>query len=136
MTTNSRLYTEPTQGYLDDPIVIPEKIMELLRKMATVGNNNACRDCVIPENDEQTEVKPEPPYRVVLYNDNENEYNHVVNTLHRLLPCSLDRAFLLTEKAHSTGRAICKIEGKSAALKHEAALRQEGLDVVAEPMDE
>jgi ATP-dependent Clp protease adaptor protein ClpS len=47
-----------------------------------------------------------PPYHIILENDNHHSFEFVVNVLRKTLGCSLERAFQLTELAHSSGEAV------------------------------
>ena len=68
----------------------------------------------LPETVVATRTKPRsssktrqiPPYHVVLENDDDHSFEFVVETLQKALGMSVQRAFLLTNEAHSRGRAV------------------------------
>ena len=55
---------------------------------------------------EQTEAKRQPPYGVVLHNDDINGFEYVVGVLRKVFKYGRLKAFWLTLKAHVTGRSI------------------------------
>jgi len=55
---------------------------------------------------EETKVKRQPPYAVVLHNDDLNGFDYVVGALRKVFNYSLVKAFWLTLKVHVTGRSI------------------------------
>ncbi len=59
---------------------------------------------VVP--DEQTQLKRQPPYAVVLHNDDDNGFDYVVEVLRKVFNYGLIKAFRLTLKAHINGRSI------------------------------
>jgi ATP-dependent Clp protease adaptor protein ClpS len=56
--------------------------------------------------DEQTRVKKQPPYAVVLHNDDINSFDFVIGVLRKVFNYGLPRAFWLTLKAHVSGRSV------------------------------
>jgi ATP-dependent Clp protease adaptor protein ClpS len=56
--------------------------------------------------DEQTQTKRQPPYAVVLHNDDDNGFDYVVEVLRKVFNYGFTKAFWLTLKAHITGRSI------------------------------
>jgi ATP-dependent Clp protease adaptor protein ClpS len=59
-----------------------------------------------PREREKTKPKRQPPYAVVLHNDNVNGFDFVVACLRKVFNLSMPRAFMLTLKAHHSGRVI------------------------------
>lgn len=53
-----------------------------------------------------TRPQKQPPYAVILYNDNINGFDYVVHTLKRVFGYGTGKAFRLTLKAHFTGRSV------------------------------
>ena len=53
---------------------------------------------------ERTEVKRQPPYAVLLHNDDINGFDYVVGVLRKVFGYGRLRAFWLTMKAHVGGR--------------------------------
>ena len=75
----------------------------------------------------------EPPWNVVLHNDN-NPINRVVWRLWRAIPgMTIKRATKVTWEAHTKGRAVAKTCHKELAELYEERLRATGLTVSVEP---
>jgi ATP-dependent Clp protease adapter protein ClpS len=75
----------------------------------------------------------EPPWHVILHND-DNPINRVVYRLWRTLPgMTMKRATRVTWEAHTKGRAVAKTCHKELAELYEERLREKGLTVSAEP---
>jgi len=75
----------------------------------------------------------EPPWNVVLHNDN-NPINRVVYRLWRSLPgMSVKKATRVTWAAHTKGRAVAKTCHKELAELYEERLRETGLTISIEP---
>lgn len=57
---------------------------------------------------EQAKSKPkrQPPYAVIVHNDNEHTWAYVTEILERVCGHDYQRAYLLTSQVHHTGRAI------------------------------
>jgi ATP-dependent Clp protease adaptor protein ClpS len=47
-----------------------------------------------------------PPYHVILENDDHHTFEFVVEVLRKALGCAEERAILLTNEAHTRGRAV------------------------------
>jgi ATP-dependent Clp protease adaptor protein ClpS len=59
-----------------------------------------------PHTHEETRTRRVPPYNVILENDDHHSFEFVVDVLQKVLGCTLERSFQLTEQAHTTGRAV------------------------------
>jgi ATP-dependent Clp protease adaptor protein ClpS len=59
-----------------------------------------------PKVRERTRTRRVPPYNVILENDDYHSFEFVIDVLRKALGCSEERAFLLTQQAHLTGRAV------------------------------
>jgi ATP-dependent Clp protease adaptor protein ClpS len=59
-----------------------------------------------PREREETRVRLLPPYNVILENDDFHSFEFVMEVLRKVLSCSDQRAFQLTEEAHTKGRAV------------------------------
>ena len=55
---------------------------------------------------EETRTKKQPPYAVILHNDDINGFGWVVGILAKVLPCSRTKALWLTMKVHRGGRGL------------------------------
>lgn len=58
------------------------------------------------KHDERTRPKRQPPYAVVLHNDNVNGFDFVVGVLMKIFRYGSAKAMWMTLKAHTTGRCI------------------------------
>ena len=56
-----------------------------------------------------------PPYNVILENDDHHSFEFVIEVLRKVLGCTEQRAFQLTELAHKSGRAIIWTGSKEVA---------------------
>jgi ATP-dependent Clp protease adaptor protein ClpS len=61
---------------------------------------------VEPDTDEETRTHFLPPYHVILENDDFHSFEFVIMVLCKALGYSVEKAFLLTEEAHNSGRAV------------------------------
>jgi ATP-dependent Clp protease adaptor protein ClpS len=59
-----------------------------------------------PREREETSTRLLPPYNVIIENDDHHSFEFVIDVLRKVLGCTAQRAFQLTEHAHKTGRAI------------------------------
>jgi ATP-dependent Clp protease adaptor protein ClpS len=56
--------------------------------------------------DERTRTRRQPPYAVVLHNDDLNGFDFVVGVLRKVLRYARRKAYLLTLNAHLKGRSV------------------------------
>jgi ATP-dependent Clp protease adaptor protein ClpS len=56
--------------------------------------------------EERTKRKPQPPYAVILHNDNFNGFDFVVGVLRKVFHYDRPKAHQLTMAAHTSGRSI------------------------------
>ena len=69
------------------------------------------------------ETRRQPPYHVVILNDEEHTFDYVIELLTKVFKHPLDAAELLTWKVHTEGRAIVFTTHKELAeLKREQVL--------------
>lgn len=81
-----------------------------------------------PERLSQTVRKPYPSFKVIVLNDDENTFEHVVNTLVRYIPGMVsDRAWKLADEIHKSGRAIVWTGPLEQAELYHMQLTHEGL---------
>ena len=55
---------------------------------------------------EETRTRRIPPYNVILENDDYHSFEFVIEVLRKALNYSAERAYQLTELAHTSGRAV------------------------------
>jgi ATP-dependent Clp protease adaptor protein ClpS len=92
---------------------------------------------VLPEQEvvERTDFKLLPPYNVIIANDDHHSMEFVVAVLFKVLGCTIERAVVLMEEAHTSGRAIIWTGSKEVAeLKRDQVLtfhekREDGRDL-------
>ncbi len=81
---------------------------------------------------EKARTSHEPPWNVVLHDDN-NPINRVIYRLRRTLPgMSMKKATRVTWEAHTKGRAVAKTCHRELAELYEERLREKGLTVSTE----
>ncbi len=79
-------------------------------------------------------VSEEPPYKVILHNDDYTPMEHVVATLQKVIPrMSVRRAVDIMMEAHTKGKAVVTKAHKELAELYEEGLRAEGLIASIEP---
>jgi ATP-dependent Clp protease adaptor protein ClpS len=59
-----------------------------------------------PRPAEDTRPKRQPPYAVILHNDDINGFLHVIATLRKVFGYDYEKALALTNEAHHSGRAL------------------------------
>lgn len=59
-----------------------------------------------PRADQDRRTKRQPPYAVVLHNDDLNGFDFVVAVLQKVFRYERTRAFKLTQEAHDAGRSV------------------------------
>ncbi len=68
-----------------------------------------------PKSREATRTRRLPPYNVILENDDHHSFEFVVEVLRKALGCDEQRAFVLTNQAHTSGRAVVWTGSKEVA---------------------
>ena len=61
---------------------------------------------VLPAEETETRTKRQPPYAVVLHNDDLNGMDFVVAVLRKVFSFTVEKAVLHTLEAHETGRSV------------------------------
>jgi ATP-dependent Clp protease adaptor protein ClpS len=83
-----------------------------------VSSESALPDVIVtarPKEREQTRSRRLPPYHVILENDDYHSFEFVVQVLQKALGYAQERAFQLTDQAHTSGRAIVWTGAKEVA---------------------
>ena len=87
-----------------------------------------------PKERAQRRVTQEPPYKVILHNDDYNPMEHVVAALRKVIPrMSLPRAVSVMLEAHTKGKAVATKCHKELAELYREGLQNEGLTSTIEP---
>ena len=87
-----------------------------------------------PEVDTERRLSEEPPYKVILHNDDYTPMEHVVAVLQKVIPrMSVRRAVDIMMEAHTKGKAVATKAHKELAELYEEGLKAEGLIASIEP---
>lgn len=76
----------------------------------------------------------EKMYQVVIFNDEVNTFDHVVECLVEIFTHSTGMASKLAWEAHNNGKAIAQVEAKTEAVKHKQQLVSYGITAEVEPI--
>ena len=79
--------------------------------------------------------QPLPPWRVLLHNDDKNEFLFVIKTVMELTPLKEQDAKLRTLEAHETGVALLLVTHKERAELYKDQFASKGLIVTIEPAE-
>lgn len=87
-----------------------------------------------PRKKTERRVTQEPPYKVILHNDDYTPMEHVVAVLRKVIPrMSVRRAVSIMLEAHTRGKAVAAKAHKELAELYQEGLRAEGLIATIEP---
>jgi ATP-dependent Clp protease adaptor protein ClpS len=59
-----------------------------------------------PKERDKTELRRQPPYNVILENDDHHSMEFAMDVLRKVLGCSVEKAYQYVIAAHTTGRAV------------------------------
>ncbi|TCJ19726.1 ATP-dependent Clp protease adaptor ClpS [Rubrobacter taiwanensis] len=92
------------------------------------------RTRTVPRKKTSRKVTQEPPYKVILHNDDYNTMEHVVETLRKVIAgMTLKRATEVMWEAHTRGQAVAAKCHKELAELYRERLGEEGLTATIEP---
>jgi ATP-dependent Clp protease adaptor protein ClpS len=87
-----------------------------------------------PKEETERRVAQEPPYKVILHNDDYTPMEHVVEVLRKVIPrMSVRRAVEIMLEAHTKGKAVVTKTHKELAELYREGLQNEGLICSIEP---
>ena len=87
-----------------------------------------------PKETTERRVAQEPPYKVILHNDDYTPMDHVVKALRKVIPrMNLRLAVSIMLEAHTKGKAVVTKCHKELAELYQENLRSEGLIATIEP---
>ncbi len=87
-----------------------------------------------PKETTKRRLSQEPPYKVILHNDDYTPMEHVVQVLRKVIPrMSLRRAVSIMLEAHTQGKAVVTKCHKELAELYQEGLKAEGLISTIEP---
>jgi ATP-dependent Clp protease adaptor protein ClpS len=99
-----------SEGHDDDPTAVAEPVVNV-------------ETAPEQKTDTRSKTKRQPPYHVILLNDEEHTFEYVIEMLVKVFGHSLSIAETLTWRVHNTGRAIVLTTHKELAeLKCEQVL--------------
>ena len=88
----------------------------------------------VPKVEPERRVSEEPPYKVILHNDDYTPMEHVVEVLRKVIPrMSLPRAVSIMLEAHTKGKAVVTKCHRELAELYKEGLNNEGLIASIEP---
>lgn len=67
---------------------------------------NTATPIILPEEATDTRTQRQPPYAVILHNDDVNTMDFVINVLRKVFGYTVERCVVLMLEAHKTGRSI------------------------------
>ncbi len=87
-----------------------------------------------PKETTRQRTSQEPPYKVILHNDDYTPMEHVVSTLRKVIPrMSTRQAVSIMIEAHTKGKAVATKTHKELAELYAEQLTSEGLIASIEP---
>ena len=87
-----------------------------------------------PKETTRRRITQEPPYKVILHNDDYTPMEHVVATLRKVIPrMTTRRAVSIMIEAHTKGKAVATKCHKELAELYREQLQSEGLTATIEP---
>jgi ATP-dependent Clp protease adaptor protein ClpS len=111
-----------------------------MTRTATIINTTSAGGLVVsstgtvPKEKTQRRMSTEPPYKVILHNDDYTPMDHVVKALRKVIPrMNLKRAVSIMLEAHTKGKAVATKCHKELAELYQEGLRAEGLIATIEP---
>ena len=79
--------------------------------------------------------QPLPPWKVLLHNDDKNEFEYVILTVMSLTPLKQEEAVLRTVEAHQSGVALLLTTHKERAELYKDQFESKHLTVTIEPAE-
>ena len=79
--------------------------------------------------------QPLPPWKVLLHNDDKNDFDFVIETIVALTPLNEQDASQRTKEAHQTGVALLLTTHKERAELYREQFQSKGLTVTIEPAE-
>jgi ATP-dependent Clp protease adapter protein ClpS len=79
--------------------------------------------------------QPLPPWKVLLHNDDKNDFDYVIVTIMTLTPLKQEDAVQRTVEAHKSGVALLLTTHKERAELYKDQFESKGLTVTIEPAE-
>jgi len=70
---------------------------------------------VRPKERRQEKVQRQPPYHVILLNDDDHSFDYVINMLQKLFGHPIERGFQMAYEVHTRGRVVVDTTSKERA---------------------
>jgi ATP-dependent Clp protease adaptor protein ClpS len=87
-----------------------------------------------PREKTERKMSTEPPYKVILHNDDYTPMEHVIQALRKVIPrMGMKRAVSIMLEAHTKGKAVATKCHKELAELYQEGLKAEGLIATIEP---
>jgi ATP-dependent Clp protease adaptor protein ClpS len=83
--------------------------------------------------DERRARKRQPRYNVILWDSDDHSYDYVIRMLRELFGFGVERGFLVAEKVHLSGRAICLTTTMEHAELKRDQIHAYGKDILIGP---
>ena len=83
---------------------------------------------VLPETDTDTQTKRQPPYAVILHNDDINGMDFVIVVLRKVFGYEIEKCFELMIEAHEKGRSVVWVGALEVAELKADQIRSCGAD--------
>jgi len=81
--------------------------------------------------EQQKKPKRQPPYNVVVYNDDKHTYEYVIETFQKVFGYPPEKGFILADRIHMTGMAIVWTGTRELAELKVDQVRSAGTDFYA-----
>jgi ATP-dependent Clp protease adaptor protein ClpS len=112
----------------------PEMTVQTIPSLHGVAVPSASSTETKPGIEIEHRVTEEPPYKVILHNDDYTPMEHVVAVLQKVIPrMSVRRAVDIMMEAHTKGKAVATKCHKELAELYQEGLNNEGLIASIEP---
>jgi ATP-dependent Clp protease adaptor protein ClpS len=119
---------------LGDQFGDPEMTVQSIATLHGVAIPSATSTETKPGIEIERSVTQEPPYKVILHNDDYTPMEHVVAVLQKVIPrMSVKRAVDIMMEAHTKGKAVATKCHKELAELYQDGLNNEGLISTIEP---
>lgn len=86
----------------------------------------------VPNTDSSTQTRRQPPYAVILHNDDVNTFDFVILVLRKVFGYTMEKCVKLTVEAHETGRSVVWVGTLEVAELKADQIRSCGADPSAE----
>lgn len=107
--------------------------METIQEVETKRRRGRVLPSIAPEEAEERKVRRQPPYHVILHDDDQHTWAFVIGMLRDLFGMSYEKAYKHTHEVHYEGVSIvCTTTLEHAELKRDQ-IRSKGMSASIEP---